>query len=417
MAVISGTSGNDHLTGTADSDTMSGRDGHDTLEGGDGDDDLYGGAGNDSLVGGAGADTLRGGAGDDTYVVAPTGDVLIEGANGGVDTVIAQNGWQLGANFENLVVNVSSVFVTGHARGNELDNVITCFGGSWINVAGGAGDDTLLGGGAVEEFEYIDPSGDFGHDVVDGGAFGNARLLFGDFDTVVDYRDGTAHGADDDGSWSVTFTRVGGTTTGAGNDLLIADDSGRTLDSGGGNDTMLGGSGDDWLYSAAGDDLIRGAAGNDTLAGDVGDDVLEGGTGNDFLSGHRSGADILRGQGGNDTLLWSAGDRINGGTGTDTLEMVFMEDAQHLDLTTEPDNRIVNIERIDLRDGSNTLTLGRQDLLALSSSTDRLKVLGDSGDSVDIVGAFTDEGVSGNFHRYRIGAAILLVDTDITDVH
>jgi hypothetical protein len=129
---------------------------------------------------------------------------------------------------------------------------------------------------------------------------------------------------------------------------------------------------------------------------------------------------VIDGTSGNDHLTGTADpDTVNGngGTGTDTLKMFYLEDGQHLDLTGEPDNRILNIERIDLRDGSNTLTLGERDLLALSSSTNTLKVLGNSEDSVNIVGAFTDEGVSGNFHHYRIGAAILLVDTDITDVH
>ena len=39
--------------------------------------------------GGTGADTLTGGAGNDTYVVDNTGDVVIEKANEGIDTVRA----------------------------------------------------------------------------------------------------------------------------------------------------------------------------------------------------------------------------------------------------------------------------------------------------------------------------------------
>ena len=47
---------------------------------------------------------------------------------------------------------------------------------------------------------------------------------------------------------------------------------------------------------------------------------------------------------------------------------------------------------------------------------DTLRVLGNAGDSVNIVGSFVDQGVSGGYHRYQVGAALLLVDTDITDV-
>jgi hypothetical protein len=43
-------------------------------------------------------------------------------------------------------------------------------------------------------------------------------------------------------------------------------------------------------------------------------------------------------------------------------------------------------------------------------------VPGNAGDSVDIVDSFTDQGVAGGYHSYRVGAATLLVDTDITNV-
>jgi hypothetical protein len=52
----------------------------------------------------------------------------------------------------------------------------------------------------------------------------------------------------------------------------------------------------------------------------------------------------------------------------------------------------------------------------MSSTSDTLKVLGEAGDSVNIVGNFRDLGVSGHYHRYKVGAGLLLVDTDIADV-
>lgn len=48
---------------------------------------LTGNAGNNLLDGRAGADRMTGGSGNVTYLVDDTGDKVIEGANGGIDTV------------------------------------------------------------------------------------------------------------------------------------------------------------------------------------------------------------------------------------------------------------------------------------------------------------------------------------------
>ena len=48
-----------------------------------------GGAGNDTIEGGAGEDTLIGGAGNDVFFVESAGDVVVELAGEGVDTVIS----------------------------------------------------------------------------------------------------------------------------------------------------------------------------------------------------------------------------------------------------------------------------------------------------------------------------------------
>ena len=60
-----------------------------------------------------------------------------------------------------------------------------------------------------------------------------------------------------------------------------------------------------------------------------------------------------------------------------------------LDLVSASNNRFTNIEIIDMRGvGSNALSLGVQDLLDLSDSTDNLFVRGDAAgvDSVDVAG-------------------------------
>src|SRR5206468_786613 len=104
---------------------------------------ITGGAGNDTLDGGGGNDSMTGGAGNDVYFVDATGDVVIETADDGTDTVrTSLASYTLGDNVENL----TGTAATGQAlTGNALANVIIGAGGP-DTLAGGGGDDTLTGG-------------------------------------------------------------------------------------------------------------------------------------------------------------------------------------------------------------------------------------------------------------------------------
>lgn len=246
---------------------------------------------------------------------------------------------------------------------------------------------------------------------------------------IVDARAGTVTASDGSGS-SALPDNVGWVISFAGNDLLIANDNGMWLSGAGGDDTLIGGGGDDRLHGAEymmysgdswpqpGNDWVRGGAGNDTIYGYTGDDTLHGGVGADFIEGGW-GVDILEGGGGKDTLVWSPADtRIAGGTRVDRL----IAETGDLDLRNIENNVVVDIEIIDMRednysvygvDSRDKLTLTKSDLLAISSTTDTLKVLGERGDSVDIVGKFKDLGISGRFHHYKLGAGTLLVEGDV----
>ena len=98
---------------------------------------------NNRLDGGAGADYLDGGTGNDTYVVDQLGDVIVEEANGGIDTVESSISYSLsGTNLENLTLLDGAQA----GEGNAGDNIIT--GNSGYNeLYGGAGEDTLIANG------------------------------------------------------------------------------------------------------------------------------------------------------------------------------------------------------------------------------------------------------------------------------
>lgn len=160
-----GDSGDNVLNGSAFDDSLAGAGGNDSLYGFADDDVLNGNDGNDLLDGGAGADTMTGGADNDRYIVDNIGDVVIEGANGGTDTVASSINYTLGANVENLELTGSAVVGTG----NNANNVIT---GNGLNnsLIGGSGDDRLEGGE--------------GHDTLNGGG-GNDNLIGGGGNDVL----------------------------------------------------------------------------------------------------------------------------------------------------------------------------------------------------------------------------------------
>jgi Ca2+-binding RTX toxin-like protein len=98
---------------------------------------IIGNAGNNTIDGGAGADNMAGGAGDDSYLVDNTGDVVLEAASEGTDTLQSSITYTLAKNVENLVL-----IGTGNINGigNTLNNILTGNSGSNI-LRGGAGYD------------------------------------------------------------------------------------------------------------------------------------------------------------------------------------------------------------------------------------------------------------------------------------
>ena len=126
---------------------------------------ITGNSGNNIVDGLAGADTMAGGAGDDTYKVDESGDIVVESANSGNDTVVSPITYALPDNVENLTV---TGFGNLNATGNDLGNVLT---GNDAAFAG-EGKNTLIGGGGDDVLD-----GRTGFDTLQGGSGDDTYII------------------------------------------------------------------------------------------------------------------------------------------------------------------------------------------------------------------------------------------------
>jgi len=133
----------------------------------------------------------------------------------------------------------------------------------------------------------------------------------------------------------------------------------------------IGDVGDNVLIGSISAESLIGAGGNDTLVGNGGQDVLLGGEGDDVL-----------------VILGVTFHRLVGGRGTDTLRLDGTE--MMLDLLSIADNKVVDIETIDITgSGPNTLVIDVLEVLNLSSESNTLSVIKDADDTVDMGSGWT----------------------------
>ncbi|MEO8486359.1 MAG: calcium-binding protein [Betaproteobacteria bacterium] len=301
------------------------------LNGGAGVNVLTGLAGNDVLDGGPGADRLVGGAGNDTYTIDQAGDVVVELAGEGLDTVRATLSFVLPADVENLVLlGGAAINATGNASANQLT------GNSGANVLDGrAGADAMLGGIGNDTY-VVDHTGDAvtelagqGTDLVQSSV---THALAANVENL------TLTGA-------AAIDATGNTLA----NTLVGNTAANSLDGGAGNDTMRGGAGDDtYVVDAAGDVVTENASeGTDTVRASVsttlGNNVerlvlngaaainatgnglantLTGNAATNVLDG-KAGADAMSGGAGNDTYVVDvAGDVVTeaAGQGIDLVQ-------------------------------------------------------------------------------------------------
>ncbi|WP_246015744.1 beta strand repeat-containing protein, partial [Azospirillum griseum] len=331
----------DSLDGLEGDDRLDGSFGADSLNGGLGNDTLIGGE-----LGAPLGDTLVGGAGDDVYEIVNPLDQIVEAAGEGTDTVLTGlAAYTLGDNVETLTYTGSGSF-TG--VGNDLDNVIQGGTGN-DTLSGGLGVDTLIGGAGNDLYRIDDVADLVVENAGEGvdevrtslSAFTlspNVEVLTytgaGDFNGVGGAGNDTLHG----GGGADTLVGAAGNDSldgGAGADVLDGGSGNDTLNGGLGADSMAGGTGNDTYYvddvadvvtelSSEGSDTVRSAL-DYTLGDHVEALVLTGsaltGTGNG-LNNNLTGTtadNLLTGLDGNDTLNGGAGaDTLIGGTGNDT---------------------------------------------------------------------------------------------------
>jgi trimeric autotransporter adhesin len=285
--------------------------------------------GDDTLDGKGGADVMHGGQGDDVYVVDNAGDVIIELAGEGTDTVRSSLSHVLGAHLENLVLTGSA---NRSATGNALDNVISGNNGANI-LAGLEGDDILAGGRGNDTYRF---DAGFGRDVIleDDATAGNMdRILFGAGISVADVDLGRfdddlfIHAGDRQHSiqvldwFAADANKVERIEFADGTSWDVAAigflamqnvDMPGFLRSSGDVSTLLGQIGNTVLESADGDDVLVDDDGNNVFSAGAGDDAATGGAGNDLFIGGT----------GNDTLVTGAGSNLiayNAGDGVDTV--------------------------------------------------------------------------------------------------
>jgi Ca2+-binding RTX toxin-like protein len=340
-------------------------------------------AGADYLRGTAGADTLTGLAGNDTYLANDSGDVVVENANEGNDTVNSSVSYALSANVENLTLTGNAAI---DGTGNALDNIVIGNGAANI-LDGGAGSDCLVGGTGSDTYvfgrgygqdslcEYSTVAGEVdtvkmlanvlpGDVVVRSDSYGNLSLsISGTYDRLsilswfddgyaveqVEFADGTV--------WDKATLLAKSQVATAAGDYQVGSQGADTMAGLGGSDTyVVNNVGDEVVenpnegandtikssvsYTLAanvemlfltGDASIDGSgnAQNNQIYGNCADNVLDGGAGNDTLYGFGGNDTYIFGtSGGHDTVFDSDGtagntDRLQFGSGIASDQLWF----------------------------------------------------------------------------------------------
>lgn len=392
-------------------------------------------------------------------------DVLLQSTAGYAGTNTNQGvAWVAFGKKDGAAVNVSAI-EAGTASGFAINLGITSgvHGAFWIDSAGDINGDGL--GDIIVSHAYgnLSPT-----------AAGAAYVVFGKTDTgMVNVASLTASdgfrilGACANDYLGMRVTGAGDVNGDGFDDIAVsapyADPAGRT-DAGmtyivyGGasayrssvfqasNGDVIGTSGNDTLTGTSGNNQLVGDDGNDTLTGAGGADVMYGGRGDDVIVVNNSNIASLALTGTAQNML-----RIDGGAGIDTLKIEGTGVTTNLAAANTLLDKIGDLERIDLGNQTNTLTMGLKNVLQMSNDNvfntangwsqtstgwtqvsgsaptawgttnrgNQVVVDGGSTDSVVVDGAFIQAGtVTYGGNTYKVlqstsAQAQILVDSDI----
>jgi Ca2+-binding RTX toxin-like protein len=270
---------------------------------------LTGNSGNNLLDGGAGADTMVGGTGNDTYVVDNAGDVIVENASEGTDTVMISTSYTLSGNIENLTL-LGTANLNG--TGSSVVNVITGNSGN-NSLDGAAGADSLIGGDGNDTY-FVDNAGDV---VTEGSGTGSGTDIV--FSSVTYTLSTNVENLTLTGSSNIDGT-------GNSSDNIITGNSGvNTLTGNDGNDTLNGGAGADSMIGGAGNDVFIVDNASDVVSDSSGTDIVQSSVtwtlGSGFENLTLTGSSNIDGTGnsGDNILTSNSGtNTLTGGDGNDT---------------------------------------------------------------------------------------------------
>ncbi|HEX8525517.1 M10 family metallopeptidase C-terminal domain-containing protein [Allosphingosinicella sp.] len=209
------------LTGNELNNAITGNNGNNQMSGEGGDDHITGLDGHDIMDGGTGVDWMVGGTGNDVYYVDNAGDVAVELAGEGFDSLYTSASYRLTPGAEIEMLGTRNYLLTGalDIAGNEHNNIVV--GSNGANLLEGLGGSDSLSG--LDGADILD--GGAGQDFLEGGAGADvfrftsaSHSAPGSGDTLVDFVSGTdridlsAIDADSNTAGDQAFTFVGSAT-------------------------------------------------------------------------------------------------------------------------------------------------------------------------------------------------------------
>lgn len=316
-----------------------------------------------TVLAGDGSDNISLGTGNDTVRVTSldNGDVLT--GNKGTDTIEVRNG-QANVTAGSQFVGFEKISLVNTTANAGVDQFITL-----VDANAPTANGTLT----------VDASG------LRDDAAGNAEVLNFNSTGVTAY--------------SVNVTG------GAAADIINTANSKADVvnGAGGADDITLGGG-----------DTVNGDAGNDVLRVGNGNNIADGGVGNDTLDLNGTGNSILRGGDGNDTFRiftttdFNANDTLEGGAGTDALEVIG---GTYADAAL---TNVSSVERLVARAGATSdITLGAE---ALEAGIVRVDLTDLGADKLTVAAGYTANlqvNLSGGDDVVSTGSGSDLISTGI----